>query len=1005
MRLAGSFSDEPSNEIQLFTNREKHQDWFTAKTNIRAGELPRIPATMLFGPGAIGKSWLLRHLERQLASPRRVPSVRIDFTREGVSNPLCDDPSAALAAIRRISKAECPRFDIATKYLLVEKGVRDESTLNHPARKMAASIGDDLFKRALGLIPGVGGPLQATYEIVEILYPYARNKLGLRDLMHKDLRRLRELRVEDIERGLVERLVDDLRDVFPAQNDHAVKAVVFVDTLEALQPVDSTQYNLKIRTQWLRDLIRDLNDRVLFILAGQNQLAWGDLESCWKDSTWLKQIPVDGLSTESAREFLQRCGLEQPDVQEAIVTACQSADGTCHTFHMSLLADFARMERRKNNGVIDTAIFASLPPDDWTKLILRFMQSLPSRSHEYWIRRLSLTPEFDEAAARSSHSAQRSIFQDADWAMLRSFSFLVDVEGKQGWWTIHSTMQRAISEEFVLSAPDHWRESHQSWRSYWQDRAPKPTDAFAQLAWYHLWHLDSAAAVEEWKQLIETARTGPPIDMVFHYQLLSWLDPLHLQERRKWTEFEALLSSRLAKEYYEASLGDRIQNLRKASTLLHRALQVLTVASLPDDWARAQNRLGLVYASRIDGDRAENMREAIACYQRALEVRKSDGDALAWSATQNNLGDAWRDRPDGERPKNIEQAIACYERALSARKEKETPIQWAQTQSSLGRAWWCRPDGVRATNLRQAIERFEIVLPVLEEHGEWRDWATSQNFLGLAWMDLSDGNIEENFNTAIACFHHALEVWTKDSHPRGWAWTQAVLGNVWRDFPNLSHEAENLQKAIACYKHALDILRRESFPEAWASVQCDLGRVHIKQKNYDEAIGCYRLALEVQNPKSYPRGWAATQHELGSALRNRAGANRVDYLRDAVSCYTRALEIRTKTSYPLEWATTLSSLGRTYRILKDFQQAIACFQSALEVWTTESSPQNCATMHGLLGDTWLERIDGNRKENILEAIACYKRALEIQTNRSDSVEQAATQQKLDNAVNLLRGCD
>jgi hypothetical protein len=62
-------------------------------------------------------------------------------------------------------------------------------------------------------------------------------------------------------------------------------------------------------------------------------------------------------------------------------------------------------------------------------------------------------------------------------------------------------------------------------------------------------------------------------------------------------------------------------------------------------------------------------------------------------------------------------------------------------------------------------------------------------------------------------------------------------------------------------------------------------------------------------------------------------------------------------------------------------------------------------MHGLLGDTWLERIDGNRKENILEAIACYKRALEIQTNRSDSVEQAATQQKLDNAVNLLRGCD
>jgi hypothetical protein len=188
-----------------------------------------------------------------------------------------------------------------------------------------------------------------------------------------------------------------------------------------------------------------------------------------------------------------------------MLAVCLTSDGAYHTFHLGLIADLGWVEREVNRREVTPALFATLPPGDWTALTLRFLKSLAHQSDADWLRKLAFTPEFDETAARAAHSARPSQTQDSDWRMLQSFSFLVKLRQSGGWWTIHSGMQRSILEDAASRESNLWRKMHEWWRAYWQGRTSHPADEQARLAWYHRWRLDPRAAFEEWTQMAETA--------------------------------------------------------------------------------------------------------------------------------------------------------------------------------------------------------------------------------------------------------------------------------------------------------------------------------------------------------------------------------------------------------------------------------------------------------------------------------------------------------------------
>jgi tetratricopeptide (TPR) repeat protein len=538
---------------------------------------------------------------------------------------------------------------------------------------------------------------------------------------------------------------------------------------------------------------------VLFVLAGQNRAAWERIHPDWADPAWLEQHLINGLTEKDAREFLMRCGFESSAVQEAMLAAClTSEDGVYHTFHLGLLADLGWVEREVNRREVTATLFSTLPPGDWTALTLRFLKSLAHQSDADWLRKLAITPEFDEVAARAAYSSQPSQSQDTNWRMLQSLSFLVSLEGKQGWWTIHSAMQRAIIESLRLSELDRWRDIHLWWREYWQGRTSFSGDAAAPLTWYHDWNLGKEDALREWNELASSARLAVPADMAFHHRLLLWWQPIRLLEQRDWSELEARSAFSLGREYYKATLGDRGENLRKAISCYERALEVYTREAYPQDWAMTQNNLGVVWGDRPDGDRGENLRRAISCYEGALEVYTREAYPQDWARTQNNLGSAWGDRPDGDRGENLRKAISSYEGALEVRTREAYPQDWAMTQNNLGTAWQARPNGDRGENLRKAMSCYEGAPEVYTREAYPQDWARTQNNLGSAWGDRPDGDRGENLRRAISFHEGALEVYTREAYPQDWARTQNNLGDDWGFRPD-GDRGENLRMSISCY--------------------------------------------------------------------------------------------------------------------------------------------------------------------------------------------------------------
>jgi tetratricopeptide (TPR) repeat protein len=964
---------KPSDELSRFTNRKPEIEWFKRYLNAPAGSLSRLPALMFYGVGGIGKSWLLKYLKRQLGDTwRGVATVRIDFTREGASNRIRDDFVEALAAIRGdITPEPCPRFDLAYGFLQVHRGVRDESTLDKPVRKTAFGVANEFIKGGLGLIPVVGAPLQIGYSVLEKLYPHLKGKLGLDDLaktIQQELKTLRDLEVADIEKTLVWRLTEDLKSegvITPPSSFHAAQAVIFVDTLEALGPADTSDASIEISTRWLRDLICQLDSRVLFVLAGQNRLAWERIDPDWADSSWLEQRVVGGLHGADAGAFLSRCGIHDAAVQETMLAVCLTSDGGYHSFHLGLLADLAWVEREVNHRPITPALFASLPPGDWTALALRFLKSLEDQADADWIRKLALTPEFDEAAARAAHSDHGSQAQDTDWRMLRSFSFLVGVGQKPGWWSIHSAMQGAIEQDLARE-PERYREMHNWWRTYWQGRSANPRSVEAPLAWYHQWTLDKDEALGEWNRLAEESRSVVPLDMSFHYRLLSWWQPVRLLERRNWTEMDARAANNLGVEYWRSSIGSRTENLREAIACYQRALEVYTREAIPQDWATTQNNLGAAWGDLPGGDREQNLREAIACYQRALEVLTRDAFPQDWAMTQNNLGAAWGCLPGGDREQNLREAIACYQRALEVYTREAFPQAWAMAQNNLGIAWGDLPGGDREQNLREAIACYQRALEVRTREAFPQDWAATQNNLGVAWGDLPGGDREQNLREAIACYQRALEVRTREAFPQDWAMTQNNLGNGWQSLPGGDREL-NLREAIACYQRALEVRTREAFP----------------------------------------RDWAQTQNNLGIAWGDLPGGDREQNLREAIACYQRALEVFTREAFPQDWAMTQNNLGIAWGALpvgdreQNLREAIACYERALEVYTREAFPQDWAMTQNNLGISWGDLPGGDREQNLREAIACYQRALEVRTRDAFPQDWAMTQNNLNIARNSL----
>jgi len=130
----------------------------------------------------------------------------------------------------------------------------------------------------------------------------------------------------------------------------------------------------------------------------------------------------------------------------------------------------------------------------------------------------------------------------------------------------------------------------------------------------------------------------------------------------------------------------------------------------------------------------------------------------------------------------------------------------------------------------------------------------------------------------------------------------------------------------------------------------------------------------------------------------------------AIACGKNALEVYTREAFPQEWAMTQTNLANAYvnRIrgerVDNLEQAIASYTAALEVITRDAFPEQWAMTQNNLATAYVNRIEGEEADNLELAIACCASALEVYTRDAFPEQWAMTQNNLANAYrNRIRG--
>lgn len=134
--------------------------------------------------------------------------------------------------------------------------------------------------------------------------------------------------------------------------------------------------------------------------------------------------------------------------------------------------------------------------------------------------------------------------------------------------------------------------------------------------------------------------------------------------------------------------------------------------------------------------------------------------------------------------------------------------------------------------------------------------------------------------------------------------------------------------------------------------------------------------------------------------------NRGNNLEIAIGGYRSVLQVYTYEKFPKYWVEIQNNLGNAYleRVYgersENIENAIASYQAALKLKDRKAfSTLNWVELQNNLGNAYLERIAGDRAENIENAIVSYQAALDANIRRTLPMYWAKIQNNLANVYN------
>ncbi|WP_195174920.1 caspase family protein [Mesorhizobium sp. INR15] len=414
--------------------------------------------------------------------------------------------------------------------------------------------------------------------------------------------------------------------------------------------------------------------------------------------------------------------------------------------------------------------------------------------------------------------------------------------------------------------------------------------------------------------------------------------------------------------------------------------------------------LSLYRHGYFKGDNAA-LQRAIDTYHRALRFASRDDDGEDWALAQNNLGVALLELGERERGTGrIEEALAAQRAALEFYSREKYPDDWALTQMDIGNI--LSTLGVRDGDSDKLVAAIAAYTLSLQERTRNRDpihWARTQQNIGTTFSLLGNRKNDAGLlRQSIGAYRSALEEFTRDREPLEWANTQTNLGAALRLLGDLENNDRYLEQAAEAYRGALEERSREKVPLDWATTQNNLGNTlsalakrRKDRELYQQSFVAYRAALEERTRERVPLDWAQTEYNLGFALQDYADLDDdVAVLHQSLDAYSAAMQEWTEVQTPKDWASTLFNMALVDRKLAErsadtalFQRSADAMRQTLRYYSRDRVPRDWASAQINLAYVSLMAGQARSDNAMLEqALSAYTAATEVYTPADDPVD-------------------
>ncbi|WP_327254850.1 tetratricopeptide repeat protein [Streptomyces sp. NBC_01244] len=876
---------------------------------------PEEAAQFLFhirGPGGVGKSTLVRHLET-IAREAGAVTASVDEsaadvieTMEAVSAQFTQRGLAMKGFDKLLATYRQRRHEADAGVLAAATGP-DPVTGAAPPPSPSSMIASQLGLAGLGMIPGVGA-LTGVVDPNQVAAGADRVKalLSTRLRSHGDV----ELVLSPLD-ALTPVFLEELAEV--ARRHPWI--VLFFDTYERTAPMLDT---------WLRDVLGserygEFPANVLVTLAGQSKLAartwedWHDLVTDW---------PLEVFTETEARLLLTGKGVTDERVVEVILRL----SGRLPVL-VSTLAE-------TQPGTVEEVEEIGDPSGT---AVERFLKWVPDPAHRAAALACAFPQELDEDVYRAAVEEEAAEL----FGWLRSMPFVTD---RSGHCRYHEVVRSAMLRLQRRQSPIRWEQLHTRLADAFRRRRERLEEATAPAeGWWSDETWRGHRLQEAYHRLCADPRTALPSllrDLVDAYD--------HgITTLRRWT---AVLAA-AGRDTDSPDLTRWSQDLGTALDQPAPATAALTLLLTRAGLAPEGRALALTLRGR-DHHSAEDYAQAIADYTDALALnpqaeRAYSGRALAYTLTSSN-----------------EAAIADYTRAMELDPDQISSLirrgflyrlsgRYEEALADLDRATQIGPDDHQALTGRaaiyysmaryeEALAGFTRALAIQSNNKAWVLTSRAETFRAMsrdaeafedyrraielspdyAWAFISRAFTLRGLGRnedALADFMRAVEVSPDDA--------TAVAGRA-----DTHRATGRYEDALVDYTRAIELDPNSGW--AWAG----RGDSLLSLGRYDEALADFDRATDLAPDHSWAFSLRAmTWAKLGHFERalddwdhvceispdNSWGIRRrADYRRllgsheEALVDYGRAVELR-----PAD-ASTLTARGLAYRLLGHYDEAL-----------------------------------------------------------------------------------